>query len=283
MPLKSIFLFRSVLILFNAQTAICQQVDTIKPLPQFKNEDGICIEQFDSSNSDANRFTENNIVYKAGKVFTYDYSYYNEGNRFFFKPLDNTFSTPGAWEFVPADKKDGNTITGLKMIVKTGLQGFEQISKDYSQTVIQYKFLKDSIEANFSEHTGIIENDKNVWMHPPRTMLFRILELNPFPFIVQYNVPVWKWSLMIGSHWGDDRWKKWEGSVENKMSYIDNGNEYLDTPLGKIACRKVTGEGKLPWGSTKLISYFNPKYGFVKLIYFNIDGSSLQFDLKSVQ
>ena len=266
------------------QKGTCQIPDTINQLYGLKNSEGIYVEHFDPSNRNENRFTENNEVYKAGRVFTFDYSFYDKNkNQFFFRSSDNTGSPLAGWEFVPAEKKTSNTITGIKMIIKTGLQGFERISKDYSQTIIQYKYLHDSGEAHFSEQTGVIENKKNVWMHPPRTMLFEILEINPFPFVLKDTTKVWEWKLTVGSMWGDSRWVKWVGSTENNMKYVAVGLVNLKTPLGKIKCRKVIAEGKTRVGTTKLISYFNETYGFVKLIYTNIDGSLLTINLKDMK
>ena len=50
---------------------------------------------------------------------------------------------------------------------------------DYNQTVLSYKIGNDLR----SFMSGVVENEKNVWIHPPRDEYFKILEINPFPFI----------------------------------------------------------------------------------------------------
>ncbi len=281
MRLLLLFLLFVLLIPYNGT---CQKLDRIKPLYKLKKAAGIYVEDFGLSNTDENRFTGNNIVYKEGRVFNYEYSFSDKnGNSLFFRPSDFTGSPLGEWELVPADKKTSNTITGVRMIVHHGLQGFDKFSKDYSQTIIEYRYISHSGEAGFSEHTGVIENEKNIWMHPPRMMLFRILEINPFPFVNLDNTKKWDWKLTIGSNWGDHRWTKWDGLIENEMKYAAKGFVNLQTSFGNIKCRKVMAEGKMPIGNTKLVSYFNEKYGFVKLIYTNIDGSLLTFNLKDME
>jgi len=47
--------------------------------------------------------------------------------------------------------------------------------------------------------SGTIENEGNVWIHPPRDNYFKIIELNPFPYIkAPYNIGAkWAWKLKI--------------------------------------------------------------------------------------
>lgn len=163
-----------------------------------------------------------------------------------------------------------------------GLQGFDKFIPGYSQSIIQYQYLRgEKLEPSF-EKTGVIENEKNVWMHPPRSMLFRILEINPFPFVMHTGVRKWRWDLKIGDNWADERWKSWTGTVENRMTYRDKGYRIIESPLGNLRCRKITAEGKLPWGKTTLTSWYHADYGFVKLVYTNIDGSKMVINLERV-
>ena len=130
--------------------------------------------------------------------------------------------------------------------------------------------------------SGIVENERNLWMHPNRSCLFRVLELNPFPYI-QYPVEKgrkWKWSLSIGSHWGDERWKTWTGGIVNKYKYrITDTDCEVVTPLGTLSCVKVEAVAKSRIGKTYLTAYYNDTYGFVKMDNTNIDGSRLLVDL----
>jgi len=131
-------------------------------------------------------------------------------------------------------------------------------------------------------YSGIVENERNLWMHPNRDCLFQILELNPFPYI-QYPIKkgkTWKWRLSIGSQWGDERWKTWTGGIVNKYKYkIADTDCEVVTPMGTLSCVKVEAVAKSRIGKTYLTAYYNETYGFVKMDNTNIDGSRLLVDL----
>jgi hypothetical protein len=128
---------------------------------------------------------------------------------------------------------------------------------------------------------GSVENENNIWMHPPRDKYFRILELNPFPFIkAPYEIGnAWDWTLIVGSGWGDHRWKLWEGHLENQCKYVIKDKINLKTKLGEIECLVIESTASSSVGNTKLTSYFNAEFGFVKLDYLNIDGSKTKLEL----
>ena len=123
--------------------------------------------------------------------------------------------------------------------------------------------------------SGAIENEANVWIHPPRDKYFKILELNPFPYAkAPYEIGTkWTWNLGIVDHWADERWKVWEGQIENEYDYEITNKRTLKTGIGEIECFVIESNAKSRIGETKLTAYFNTEYGFVKLDYTNIDGS----------
>ncbi|MGO3182768.1 MAG: hypothetical protein ACTIJ9_08055 [Aequorivita sp.] len=108
-----------------------------------------------------------------------------------------------------------------------------------------------------------------------------ILELNPFPFIkAPYKVGnSWDWWLGIGSQWGDERWKTWEGGIENQYFYEITKKKIIETEFGKLECFIIESTAWSELGETKLTAYFNEKYGFIKLNYINIDGSKTNLEL----
>ena len=234
--------------------------------------DGVYVEQFDSTNTDQNpyienRYTQNNQVYRAGHAFTYSYQYRDTlGQPYYSK------STKDGWAFVPADRADAQTLKQVIIRVEPGGMG-----ADYNQTVVSYHY-PPNLDHSAS---GVIENEKNIWMHPPRDGLFRVLELNPFPFIqAPYRVGnQWNWELSIGSHWGDTRWKEWQGTITNRYQYRISGHQQIETRLGTLPCWEVTSTAQSELGKTGLIAYFNPEHGFVRLNYTNIDGSRLVMEL----
>ena len=152
-----------------------------------------------------------------------------------------------------------------------------QFDPNYYQTAISYQFEENT---PFSM-SGVIENEANIWMHPPRDQYFRILELNPFPYIkAPYDVGTkWNWKLQVGSQWGDERWKTWEGNIENSYQYQITAKKMISTPFGELKCLVVESTAKSRLGETSLTAYFHEKYGFVKLDYTNIDQSKTQLEL----
>ena len=186
-----------------------------------------------------------------------------------------------AWFFVPIDSVTDKTIDKVVLTVKYGLEPMITNSPDYNQTVISFKFPQIDGNRKFSSATGLIENEKNIWAHPPRDRFFRILEINPFPFIqAPYEIGnKWNWALKIGSFWGDERWKTWEGSIENKYEYEIVDKKKIKTEVGELECYIVQSTATSAIGQTHLTAYFNMELGFVKLDYTNIDSTKTILEL----
>jgi hypothetical protein len=244
--------------------------------------------EVESRNSELNydeNYNYNNKVYAIDSKFTYKYYYINqEGKKFLMKRGKKIQHFSGHstydWDFANIDDTSNDVV---KEIIATIIAGnpFEKMLQDYNQTGVSYKYITNDNMVYSSEVTGIVENIKNTWKHPPRNNLFGILELNPFPFIKKpFEIGnKWTWSLEIGENWGDERWLKWKGSITNKYSYEITEFKEVDTYLGKINCYIIQSEAISNIGTTKLISFYNEEFGFVKLNYTNIDGTQLNIDL----
>jgi hypothetical protein len=250
----------------------CKNENNEKPTDyKLIQEDGIDVELFDSTNVDENRFNSNNIIYKVGNKFKYSYEYNSTANEgYLFKITDE------GWKFVKLTDQDSATVKFVIIKVLNGNPMSKHIP-DYNQTSVSYKLEN---ETTFSM-SGIIENENNVWIHPPRDKFFRILELNPFPFIkAPYEIgTVWDWTLRIGSQWGDKRWKTWEGVIINQYKYEITDKRMITTEFGEIECFVIESDAISSIGETELKAFFNPKYGFVRLNYLNIDGSKTNLEL----
>lgn len=265
--------FLSLLLLSLISTAFGQK----RPSHTFKNEDGIYFEVFDTSVQDDSRYNWNNEVFKEGVTFKYDFYHLNEsGEKFLFELRKTADKREDDWHFVPYEERDSNTIQQFTIKVLTGVNSMTQYVPEYDQTVILFNYYTTTgKKATLGSMSGAVENEKNIWIHPPRDRYFRILELNPFPFIYKpyKKGEKWKWELGIGDSWGDERWKTWEGGIKNKYKYKITDLRKVDTPFGELECYEVTGEAKSKIGKTKLVALFHPKYGYVSLDYTNIDGS----------
>ncbi|NUO00926.1 MAG: hypothetical protein HUU01_09970 [Saprospiraceae bacterium] len=220
-------------------------------------------------------YSADNMIYGNGSNFTYAYVYIENKDSLLFtlkkgKPGENALE----WDFTAFHKPTDSTITQIKLtpeIYSTAL------GAEYPQTPIRYDYWSKENILIGGEMTGLVENHKNVWMHPPREFLFKILQLNPFPFIqAPYEVGnTWEGELVIGSHWRDKRWRVWEKSVKNKFQYKITDQVIYQAAIGSLECFVVEATGKSELGVTRLKAWFNPSEGFVQLAYQNINGSEL--------
>lgn len=242
-------------------------------------EDGIFVEPLLSSKTDRKDYNEDNVIFTVNKKFVYSYSYQKNNKNSYFKITGNR-----QWEFINVDEDSLLAVNSVNISVLPGLEPFIQFDSTYRQTIIKIDYPSvNGIDA--SETTGVIENNKNLWVHPPRIGLFRILELNPFPFIQKPFVigNEWNWELRIGETWGDARWKTWKGIIKNIYKYKITGEELLCTEIGNLTCLITEATANSELGETYLKSYYNESYGFVRYEFRNIDGSVLIFNLIKVE
>lgn len=222
--------------------------------------------------------TENLIhqTYKRGTEITFSYKYTDSnGKQQYF-----VINKGNSWNFTSASNTSDNVIRDFKLKILDRNMNFND--PKYYQVGISYIIEKNDVNPYI---TGLIENEKNIWLHPPREFLFRILELNPFPYI-KYPLQIghtWTGDLLIGGQWGDKRWKEWSGNILNKYQYKITDKKTVNTPLGSMECYVIESEAKSELGITKLTSYFNEQFGFVKLDYTNIDKSTIEIDIQGVK
>jgi hypothetical protein len=241
----------------------------------FIEEDGIEIEVIDTAISDENKFNADNKILVPGRLFIYSFQHIDTlGNVWYFKENDDN------WKFIKKNNTDSNTVKTVHIGVLAG-NPMSKYVPDYNQTSLKYPL--PPIKSY--SMSGGIENEKNIWIHPPRDLYFSILETNPFPF-VKFPCKVgekWNWSLKIGSSWGDSRWKTWTGTLNNSIEYEITEKTNIETPLGEIEVFIVKSTALNSIGQSSLISYFNPDFGFVKLAYVNIDGSKTNLELIEIK
>jgi hypothetical protein len=131
------------------------------------------------------------------------------------------------------------------------------------QKTIRWNFYNASFDKIDEEITGLIENDSRIWLHPPRTKYFEILEINPFPEI-RLDATKWSTLLKVGDHWSNKKWKVWEGNITISSEYkYDKEN----SDVVSIASSEI--------GNTQLTSRFDIEKGFTRFEYVNIDGSRI--------
>lgn len=249
---------------------------------------GIYVEKPNSTKQYDEIYNSDNIVYKIGKTFTFSYYYENlEGKKFLIAKGEEikkgNYSIFG-WKFTEIEKQNDETLDKINLKSLSGNPFVGQIN-DYNQTGISYEYIMKNSHPLTMEMTGAIENEENIWLHPPRNGFFQILELNPFPYIkAPYKIGTkWNWKLSIGDNWSDQRWLEWKGRIENNYHYEIVDKKTISSKLGNLECYIVNAKAESRIGKTELVSYFNPEFGFVKLEYKNIDGTKTILELEKVE
>lgn len=252
---------------------------------EYMNQDGIMIEILEQPQNNIERdYTKDNRIYKKGKSFDFNYRFENaNGEKYLYhqmtpKPGLSSTEREALYFLVPFKESIHDFTQKITLEILGGPSPF---GDDYTQTLIRFKYFKRSGIQQQEEKTGLIENLENIWMHPPRIGMFRILELNPFPY-VKFPLKIgkkWDWELNIGDGWGNSKWKEWEGSILNKYEYKITDNVQIESGMGNLDCYVINAEAESRIGKTYLKSYFNEIHGFVRLEYINIDSSKTIFEL----
>ncbi|MFN0200019.1 MAG: hypothetical protein ACKVTZ_00780 [Bacteroidia bacterium] len=257
-----------------------------------------------------NPCSADNQIYTAGSEFVFTYYWLKD------KKAQKVVLTPGMgakigdsqtyqynWEWMPSEKMTGAekyTVQKLLMSIPEKKGGLMIGQKD--QTIIenrymQYDQLIPDMPADYEseikgewmypfEITGLIECSQGVWMRPHREFGFKISQLNPYPYI-QFPIQKgnkWRWKYTVSDYWSDPHWKSWNDVLTVYCDYEITGQvELPTTKLGKLKCYIVEATGQSDVGVTKMKAFFNSKYGFVKIVYTNIDESELSIDLETVK
>jgi hypothetical protein len=218
-------------------------------------------QQYDSVVIEEENVDENNEIYKTGNVFIYDYEILQHDVSYKLKINSGSLGRR-KYELVPI----GTDSIGVEKIHLIVLPVKDEARTNENQTQIAY--LQEPVYDSYSS-TGIVENDKNVWMHPIRIGFFNSLQTAPFPFVKKPLEIGFQWTdqMIIGQAWGNGAWGEWEESLLLTYDYSIVRKEILETKIGQIQCYVIDGIAKSNIGNTKLRSYFSEEYGFVRLEY----------------
>jgi hypothetical protein len=231
-----------------------------------------------------NPYNYDNIIYVADRTYIYDYLII-KGNDTLKYAITGKTDSGKIWKYVPAKTIDSTVISylGIKTLSKIGPIMMDK--PDYNQTEIFLYHYNSSLKYLDSELTGIIENEKNIWLHPFRFNALEILQLSPFPYVKLPYIKgqTFEWKLDLGKKWPEFKAFDWKGDLQLRCRYKEEGVEVVKLPIGDVSVIKTSAVGNTSAGKSFLISYFNEKYGFVKLIYNNLDGSRIIMTLKEIK
>lgn len=263
--------------------------------------DGIWTEKANYADTSMHKYTRDNLSYKLGNVFIYDYYYLDaSGKKKKFLLTKNESSTANPLNLVDYDQLTDSTIERIMLRVTDKREDFKACDSSCTQTTICYSYLiknkkakskTDSKNSTGNRYisceavsTGVIDNKKNIWMHPPRQFTFRILQLSPFPFYQQQeDVMHWAWNVTVNGVYLDARWIPSKEKITVRTDYERKKDEKLATVFGDLSCKVTTATAILRSANfetkTYLKSYYHQQYGFLKLEYTLVNGAKMIIDL----
>lgn len=218
-----------------------------------------------------------------GREFVYEYSVTRKGEPSLFvfqEPFASTDAgeVNAAWGYCSPAQTD---ICSGDLVVRVGLKFSDHLSAD-SMYYTNYLYYNITGETVCQSVSGSVVSTNEVWLHPPRTKGFRILECAPFPHI-RFDSTNWAWTLEVGGHWGDARWKQWEGNVEFGFEYQKTGEETLLYKGRPYSCTVVEAKATSPLGSSGAQFWYSPPTGFLKMEFYNIDNSIMTMNLVEIR
>lgn len=229
-------------------------------------------QQYDGVILEKGKVDRNNVIYTPGKVFVYEFQILSGDQEYYLKNKEqDTFKlTENRAEALL--KEIHLTVIRPKLFQRT----------NRNQTQIIYSYEPDPKIAVF---TGLVENETNIWLHPPRKGFFRALETCPFPYIQlgEENQEEWKDSMLISSYWSDSVWGVWTDKLLLNYHYKREGKERIRTNFGEVECVRILAKAHSEIGSSSLVAHFSGEYGFVQLTYTLFTGMQVVLKLKEVK
>lgn len=178
-------------------------------------------------------------------------------------------ATGKRWEFQP-EKQD-------EIFIQYDSADWDIASR--SEYIVNKK-LNNTARFVSVETTGVIENERNIWMHPFRSNQFIFTEVAPFPNVELplYAGRTWGNSISIGNGWGD-----WEGqTISNE--YVVVGQEDMEgSSLNLPNCWRIKSTAVSNFGNSTLDFLFHEQYGFVKMTYQNYKQQTVVFELIRIE
>lgn len=228
-----------------------------------------------------------NRIYKSKRRFSYRYSSHInnvEYENYFYVKEDNSL------DVFKAAIETNNGKNYYKMDYLTldvfATKGSYGSSLGNSQTIIKYSFWSSFYGKFFlPEFTGVLEDSKQVFIHPPRSFGFGPLQFTAFPKV---DLP-----LKLNKEWTvffsipNEIVQKQLGlniSVNQNLDYKVVDKVKLSTELGELDCWKINAKAIEVKGEINSESdyWFNEDYGFVRMKNTIMDSIEMNLELIKV-
>jgi hypothetical protein len=262
--MKNTLLFLCLFTIINAYSQGIRNLENDKLSPTDRGEE---------------RYNRDNKVYKSNTEFVFDYIIVKNNDSLKCRFSNQEYGIP-KWQLVKSDDADTLTVQTVSIAV------LPYYLND-TQTGIDFRYYnKNKQQIRKFEATGLIENDKNTWTHPPRSQFFAITEFNSFPYIKAPFVVGTKWTSGVSAGYfaSYERFNlKWEGVLNTYEALEIVEKVDLRTVFGILPCFVVRGISKSNLTETKSLFYYNEDKGFVKIVYDLFDKSRLELNLVAIK
>ena len=182
------------------------------------------------------------------------------------KEVENPVYPPAkTWTFAAEFYDTANKLT------RTDTLELKTINQRFMLTQNKIKWILKSDDKTLEETTGIIENKKRLWIHPPRfDDYFEFTEYSAFP---EVRRPIsidnkWGTQLMLGTYADKETGNKM--TVEYNITNIDTINT---SPT--IRNVEILGKGNSGLGTYTCKMDFQENKGFTKLTYLKENNEKL--------
>lgn len=169
----------------------------ISAAQEVENIEGIYIEKQIYHNNSKFNYSQDNITYKPNMKFIYDY-YFEDRDK---KQSKFSYSLPNynpedPMVFTELNKLSNKTIDNIIIDINDDTFFLQEGDSSLPHTLFKYDFVNNKDSSISDAYTGLIDNKMNIWVQPPRTGYFKILQLNPYPFIyLNDSIKDWGWYL----------------------------------------------------------------------------------------
>ncbi len=284
MPIKQIFInFFYIASLLSFFIVSCK---TTK-FPNFYEESSIWKDA-----GEENKNNYDNKIFISNRTLRYNISFKDSTGKklklFIFNELCKSDSSNKCHNFklTPINYKKRNNEYEINNFTITVYRNNTEVMKNIAstQTIVNYSFFNNNKIINrLSSLTGIIEDSSQIYMHPPRSGYFEILEFFPFPKVY--------FPLSIGKSWSSklsvpNHFFKYS-NIENKAQVVLNSYRvtekiFIETSDGKKECWKIDAVSQSDIGENKASFYYSTTIGFIKMVFIDTNGKQLIFDISKI-
>lgn len=160
----------------------------------------------------------------------------------------------------------------VRMTIQGTTKPFSNFDPDYSQTVYKFDYLDENKKLISSERTGLVENDVNIWFHPPRSNDLDVLQLSAFPYIKLNTSKNWTWELEAGYAMYQD--------LNLIHSYKKQKPRMHELKMGQLSCVLIEATTKSQKTRTTNSEFlYHDELGFVKLKFFTVEDTVITLEM----